>query len=399
MGIFSKSKEKGELMLVFDIRSSSVGGALIEVQKSGVPTIVLSIREPIILEKAVDVDRFLFSTIKPLDIVAKKILAAGIGAPKRVFCTLFSPWYVSQTRIISFKKDKSFVFTSALADELIKKETLVFQEEHLANYVKTGHKIRFIELKCIKTTLNGYEIQNPLDQKAKELEITIFISMSPEQVLSSIEGIIKKYFHHQNIKFSSFAMSSFAVVRNISTNQDNFLLIDVGGEMTDIFMMKKNTLRESISFPLGHHFFVRGIASALSCALDEAESLLSLLKDGHAETSTEKRLEPIVKELKKKWLEKFQESLANFSKDISIPSTIYLSADTDFMDFFGKIIETEQFNQYTFTESKFKIIFLNTETLHGLVEFEKNTLRDPFNIINSVYINHFLIYPTSINQA
>lgn len=399
MGIFSKDKEKGELVLIFDIRSSSVGGALVLARESGVPKIIFSIREPIILQKSLDTDQFLFSTIEPLNIIAKKISAAGIGVPKRIFCTLSSPWYVSQIRIISLKKDKPFIFSSKLADDLIKQEIHVFEEEHLAEYTKTGHQIRSIELKSIGTTLNGYEIQNPLDQKAEELEMTIFISMSPEQVISSIEGIIKKLFHHKSIKFSSFVMSSFAVVHNMHMGQENFLLVDIGGEITDISMIKKGVLRESISFPLGYHFIIRETASALSCTLPEAESFISLLKDGHAEKATEEKLAPIIDKLKMKWLEKFQESLANLSKDISIPSDIYLSADTNFMNFFSKIIETEQFNQYTLTESKFKINFLNTETLHDLVEFEGNTLRDPFIIIGSVYISHFFIYPARAGQV
>jgi len=49
MGIFSKPKEEKELALVFDIGSSSVGGAVFEIQKFGIPKIILSIREPIIL--------------------------------------------------------------------------------------------------------------------------------------------------------------------------------------------------------------------------------------------------------------------------------------------------------------------------------------------------------------
>lgn len=390
MGIFSVNKEKDELVLVFDIRSSSVGGALFKAQKSGIPKIIFSIREPIILQTSLDINQFLSSTINPLSDIAGKIAKAGLGVPKRIFCILSSSWYVSQIRIISLKKDVFFVFTSKLADDLIQKEILTFKEEHLEKYIHSGHKIRSIELKSIKIMLNGYETSHPLDQKVKELEMTIFVSMSPEQVLSKMEETIKKYFHPEKIKFISFTMSSFTVVRNMYLNQENFLLIDIGGEVTDISMTKKGILRESSSFPLGCNFMIRGIASALDCTLGEAESFLSLFKDGHAEIMTEKKLKPIIDKLKIEWLQKFQESLANLSNDISIPATIYLSVDKDFEDFFSKIIETEQFNQYTLTESKFKIIFLNTETLHGIATFEGNTIRDSFIIINSVYINHFL---------
>ena len=90
------------------------------------------------------------------------------------------------------------------------------------------------------------------------------------------------------------------------------------------------------------------------------------------------------------WLNKFQESLANLSNDISIPSTIYVAVDKDEADFFCQIIETEQFSQYSLTDSKFKVIFLSTEIFHSMAEFKSNTIRDTFLIIDSIYVCRFL---------
>ena len=232
-----------------------------------------------------------------------------MGAPKRIFCVLSSPLYVSQTRVISYKKNTPFVFTTKLADALIQKEIKIFQEEHLAKYTTVGGEVRSIELKNIKTMLNGYETANPLDQSAKELEMIIFISMSGEQILKKIENTIEKYFHFNQIKFSSFTMSFFTAVRDVFKQKDNFLLVDIGGEVTDI----------------------------------------------------------------------------------SIPSTIYIAIDKDLADFFSETIKSEQFSQYTLAESKFEVVFLSTELLHGIATFKEPIIREPFLIIDSIYINRFLI--------
>jgi hypothetical protein len=391
-GIFN-SKEHGELVLVFDIRSSSVGGALIKTNKTGVPSVLFTIREFIALKDEVKIDRLLFMTMQTLEVVVEKVFKAGFGVPKKFFCVIASPWHISQTRIINVKKDKPFVFSLDFADDLIKKEMRLFKEGYLEKYEKTKQKIRLVEMQSIRTMLNGYETHNPLDQKVEEVDMTLFISMSSDQILSAIEGVVKKYFHHEVIRFSSFTMASFNVILSLFSEQSNFLLIDIGGEVTDISMIKKNVPSESISFPMGRHFFILGIVKALSCTLAEAESYFSLLNAGHAEKTVNKKLTEIVNKLKTEWLVKFQDSLANLSRDISIPYTIYLSADKDFLHFFGQTIEGDQFNQYTLTESKFKIVFLDSETLHDIVFFEKDTLRDPFLMINAAYINHFLIYP------
>ncbi len=395
MGIFSffKDKHKEELILVFHIGSSYVEGAFFRTQKSGVPKIVFTVYEPIIILEEIDIDQFFSLTFKSLSVVARKLSRSGLGSPAKIFCILSSLWYGSQTRVIRLAKNTPFIFTLKLADSLTQKEINLFKEEHVEKYTHTGTKVLPIELKNMKTMLNGYETPTPLNKKAKELEMTIFISMSSEQFLEKVYEVTASNFHRKDIKFSSVAMVSFTVVRDMFPEVESFLLLHIDGEMTDIAMVKLGILSESISFPMGRNFITRGLAKKLSSTLDEANSLISLHKDGHTETGTEKNIEPIINKLKTEWLHKFQESLANLSSDISIPETIYMIVDKDLADFFREIVENEQFGQYTLTESKFKIIFLSTEIFHGKVTFDKNIIRNSnlaSLIADSVYINRFL---------
>lgn len=390
MGIFSIKKDEKELALVFDIRSSSVGGAFFEIQKQGIPKVISSIREPIHFENEIDIDKFLFLTIKSLEVVVGKMCMMGIGKPVKIFCVLSSPWYASQTRVIKLEKNTPFLFTSKLADDLIKKEIGIFEEEHLKNFSNTSNKTRLIEFKNMKTLLNGYQTSDPFNKKTKKLEMVVFLSIGGELILKKIEETIFRHFHSDNIKFSSFVMASFVVARDMFIDQESFLLVDIGGEVTDISMIKKDILSDSISYPLGYNFMIRRVAESLSCTLVEAKSLISLYKNDHAEEDTEKKLEPIMSKLKIEWLRGFQESLVNLSNDISIPATIFITIDQDLADFFSKIIKSEQFNQYTLSESEFKIVFLGVETLHGITTFKNNIERDPFIIIESIYINRFI---------
>ncbi len=385
----SSSNERDTLAVVFDIGSSSVSGALFWMRKSGVPKIVFSVREVIAPQNKISVEDFLSQTVKALHTVAGAIAQSGAGAPEKIFCVLSSPWYVSQNRLVRMEKTIPFVFTSKLADSLIAQEIKLFEEEHLAKYVESGNKVRAIELKNIKTMLNGYEVADPLNQKAKSLEMVFFVSMSGEDILSRVEEVAMKHFHKRQVKFCSFLMASFTVVRDMYLHQEDFLLVDIGGEVTDISMVKKNMLRESVSYPMGRNFIVRNIAEFLNINFDEAKSIFSLYKDGHAEQKVKEEIEPVISSSKSEWLKKFQASLANLSNDISVPATIFITIEKEFADFFSDIIKTEQFNQYTLTESKFQVIFLNTERLHGIAIFEEDAIRDTFLIINAIYINRF----------
>jgi len=391
MEIFSRQKKEKKLVLVFDIGSSSVGGSLFEIEKSGIPKILEVFREPIIFREKVDIDQFLFLTIKSLEIVASKLCLKGIGKPSQIFCILSSPWYVSSTRIIKFEKNTPFLFTSKLAEDLIKKEIALFKEEHLAQFSHPENKIKLIEFKNIKIMLNGYETSNPLDKKIEKLEIIIFLSISGDLILKQIEKTILKHFHvEENIKFFSFIMALFSITRDLFSHEDNFLLVDIGGEVTDISMVKKNALGSSVSFPLGRNFIIRKVADNLHCTLSEAKSFISLYKDGHAVESTFKKIEPVMSRIKTEWLKEFEKSLINISDDFSIPSTIFITIDPDLIDFFSKIIKNEQFSQYNLTDSGFKIIFLDSKIFHEIVTFKDGVNRDLFLTLESIFINRFI---------
>src|SRR3989344_3417574 len=389
MGIFSK-KKKEELALVFDVGSSAVSGALFYMGKDGTPKIIMNVSESIILEEKVNVEKFLRNTMETLKTVSSKICLAGKGAPRRVFVVLSSPWFVSQTRVIKYTKKDSFLFTSKLANELIEKEVKIFEEEYGVKYAHTENKVKPIELKNMKTRLNGYDSANPFNQSVKEVEMNIFVSLAQEKVLNGINKAIGRHFGHENIKFSSFIIASFTVARDVFINQENFLLVNIGGEVTDISMIKKDVLRESISFPMGCNFLIRNIADKLDISLEESKTYLSLYKDGHMEETILKKVEPAITLAKNEWLKNFQEFLSKLTNDISIPSTVFVTVDPHLSLFFSDTIKNEQFNQYILTESKFRVVFLGAQALHGIVNIKEEETRDPAVIIVSIYINRFL---------
>lgn len=387
---FGFSKKKEELVLSLHIGSAAVGGALVRVDGSDTPNIIFSAIEPIAIEEKLNTEKFLSKTLQAVERVAEQVHKAALGAPSRIFCVLGSPWYASQMRVVQLKKNTSFIFTEKLADELIQKEIKLMSEEHASLYGNKENAIRAIELKNIKTTLNGYETSEPLGKKTREVEMVLFISIAGEKTLQKIEESIKKHFQFESIKFSSFAMASFTVVRDTNPAHDSFILVDVGGELTEILMVKKNVLHDSISYPAGRNFFTRSLAQDLGSTLSEARSLISLWKDGHAEERVAARIGETLGSLRSEWLRQFETSLGSISADISIPSRIFITADPILADFFAETIQKEQFSQYTLAEAKFDITVVDTKFLHNLAMFEDQATRDPFLILDSVYINRFL---------
>ncbi len=390
MGIFSKKKEDGELALVFDLGSSSVGGAFFEINKNGPARMVFSVRESITFENEMDPGRFLLLALKTLEKVSNKASLSGFRRPSRIFCVLSSPWYASQTRVIKLEKNVPFPFTSKLADSLIQKEISLFEKENLHNLKEGSDRPSLLEFKNMKVLLNGYETDDPYGKKCKKLQMAVYLSMSGEKTLERIRDSIFKYYHTKDILFSTFAFSSFITVRDLFPHERDFLLMDICGEVTDISSIKKDALLNSISFPLGRNFFIRKIAGQENCSLAEAGGLFSAYREGHLGGSPGKKLAPFMGKLEKEWVSELEKSLLNLSENGSLPSTIFVSTDENLSDFFGQLIKSEGFSQYLKTDSKFKIIFLSPQVLHKTVSFGGEVSRDPFLTIETVYLNRFV---------
>jgi hypothetical protein len=156
-------------------------------------------------------------------------------------------------------------------------------------------------------------------------------------------------------------------------------------------LAKKDALCSSISFPLGYNYFIRSVAMSLECSLDEAKSFIALYRNNHASTDVENKLKPIIEKLKLDWISQFQESLIFLSNNIFISSTIFMTVDEELADFFTEAIKNEEFNQYAFTESKFRVVYLGSQMLHGIAEYKKDVRHDSFITIESIYINRFLV--------
>ena len=167
---------------------------------------------------------------------------------RNVFYALSSPWCVSQTKIIKIKKDKPFEISIDSIEGVISGE----EKKFLSGDSTESSKI--IEKKIIEAKLNGYKMTEIYGKKAKDIELAFFVTLAPEYVLKEVKDAGRKYFNFRSSNFHSFALSSFSAIREIYSDKENFMFIDVHGELTDLSVIKDSVLVENFSFPEGKTF-------------------------------------------------------------------------------------------------------------------------------------------------
>ena len=155
------------------------------------------------------------------------------------------------------------------------------------------------------------------------------------------------------------------------------MLVDVGGENTDIGLFKDSVLQSLISVPHGTHHFVRELGK--SCALDKnaAMSKLNLLYEDNLQDEECEKSKEILKKVEKKWLAEVQEAVEGEWNTEVIPPTIFMTVDNSASRLFKTIITSREGYTNSLKINREPIIhIMNNKTVNALCDYDKDVAKD-----------------------
>ena len=376
--------------IVFDIGSASVGAALVVFNNdTNKINILYDTRVFIAFQDKLE-DRYLtFAMISALKKVTENIQDKGINRLsderikikniKDVFCILSSSWYEVQIKNLKFKEEKPFNISSKFISAILDEESKKFTES----------RGKLIEKNVIQILLNGYNTNNPYGKEALTVDTTIFISSMSGEIQDRIKDILETVFTSSDVSFNTFALASFSVVRDIFKTEKNFLLLDISGEMTDIILVRNETITKIASFKLGRNFLIRKTASSLNTIVEEAHSLIRLFMDGKSKDTESEKIKVILNEAKGEWLSFLRKILSDFSEGFSLPKTVLLTVDTDMGRWFIDIIKNDEFSSHTLAEEPFTVVELSSRILNEYCTMPESSTKgcDPFLALEALFVH------------
>lgn len=388
MGLFSFSSHQKEVALIVDVGSASVGAsfALISSEPKTQPVITGSARIPLEFQEHLRFDRFVNLMLGAVEASILSLVKISKEKPESIHCFMASPWYASQVRKTSLKKNKKFVFTDELFNSLVNEEAKRFQEEEVANYARLKEHTYFIEKQVVDVSLNGYHMENPFGVTAQNAELSVFFSIAPEHIVIKIRERIEKILPHRPIVFHTFLLPFFTTIRDIFNEHRDFLLIDVGGEVTDIALIKDQNIKESISFPLGRNFVLRRSAELFKKSIEEMRSLFFLMTEGKLEASVKEKTAKIFFLVRQEWLKMFHEALLSISSKTLLPNAVFLASDADVLRWFMESIMSEEYGQYALSAEKFTVIPVGLSVLSKHILFDGTIEKDQFMALEALYL-------------
>lgn len=391
MGLFPKKERAGErFVAIFDIASASVGGAFVRLDGGKMPEIIFTTREDIPFQEKVRFSRFLESMRKTLESVFVSMQKAGGGvAIEASFCILSSPWYASQTRLIQYDRPEPFIVTKKGIEKLLEKEIELFKESKVFQRARANDEPPvIIESKSIQVKLNGYPVTKPIGKQTRLLEIALYLSVTPQNIHTTIKNSIMKFWSAPVVHFSSFSFTAFDTIRDLFSQEESFLFMDISGEVTDLSLARGGVLLESISFPSGKHMLIRSLIEKLGTTPTAAISDMKLYLEGKATKEHSDRIESILSEATEEWLVFFRDALAQIGEEFPLPKMIFYTADEDVARWYANTV-TEKV-RVDGEDTAFALKFLGTELLKNFVSTDTTTHADPFLEIETLFARKYL---------
>ncbi|HUC89053.1 MAG TPA: hypothetical protein VMR49_03420 [Candidatus Paceibacterota bacterium] len=378
MGFLFKQKNNARKAIIFDIGSGSVGGAFAHISSdaNSLPTIIKSFRKEIKFRGEFSPDLFIKDTISALNSVAISIYNEKIGVPDEIVCVLASPWYLSETRTIKISKEHSFIFREKFASDLIKKEISKLNSEYQKKYKGIDSVPELIENRIMSVLLDNHRDENPIGKSAKSLEMSMLASLSPKLFLNKMRDTLSNTLNSRNISFSSFMLASYLAVRDKYVSPDSYILLDIGGEITDIGIVSRGVLETSISFPFGKNTFLRHLCANLHMELRDAGELLNLFMADIMEEKRKNKIKPIIESIKDLWHKSFRQCVYDLRGKLQIPKTVFLTADADIKELFIDAMKRDR---------KCAVVTLEGQEFLNMCSIKDN-ICDPFLMIEAIAI-------------
>lgn len=365
-------------ILVVDIGTATVNGFLVRASPGRTPEILSSKRLDLKLGEDLDFGR-VWRQVK----TALRDLAVSLKGDWRgqhldtVFAVLSSPWYVSQSRLVHMEPQEEFFVTERILADLVREEEELFKKKMQERLSLAPGELVLLESNVMKTALNGYRVRSPFKKKARFFDMAVYTSLARKEVVENISEIFRQAWREADVKIHSEPIVLFQALQGALDFEEGFLLLDVGGEITEIFLMRGFMIENVATFPRGGNFLARRLAARLGVSPQEATGFLKVQGRGDAKESLKNALSSSLEDGSSQWADFFSKALTEISRVGYLPPTLVFLGGGAGIDALKAKTESESLSKFTILGKPFRTLTVLPEHISKSLEGTAVDRKDP----------------------
>ncbi len=376
---------KRSFSINFLIDTASLSVSLVEYKKNKNPLIYFVLNESVpqasdagdgLIKSVIDTLQILHTKLAPE--LAKVEASLGVKIPLTLSrYILSSSWVVTQTALVSLKKDVPITVDQALVQSLLstQKEKL----KNTASSLITSQNLLALESETVQIRLNGYETALPYGKKTEKIDIAFWLSWIP---LGLSEKISTTFPLFSTVKKHSFLLALFSLLRT-RLEGDDYVIVDVGSNLSEWVVVKKGVVTETISIPFGYNNLNKKVSEVHGVDQGLSDSALTQHDDSVIDVSGQ---HSFVGEAQDIWVEEMSKYITDLSLRTYIPHLLYLHAPDQYLSFFDKALEKLSTKGTVANVSLFSVVPITDEFTKTFVDFKEDVVRDSDQALSALFI-------------
>lgn len=386
MSIFNFKKK--DLVAVIDISDFAVTGCLINIQKDATPEIVFNCKKEIPFQDHFSFKRLFYAVSRSILSVSEAIHSSGMGRPGRILCVLGPHLYMSQTRIVKAKYDKPIIVTKKIIDDIVSSDLQDFYlKGEFKEFIDRSSSNTVLEKNNMKIRVNGYESADPFGKEASEIEVSVFISVTSNGFLSDIRRIISSVFHNDEIYFGTFSFSIFNATRDCFSKNEDFIVFEVGSEITNLGIIKDGIIEETFSFPIGTSSLLRKIIGRFGTIYEDALASVKMHNEETSIVSVKCKIQKEIDDLEEEWVSSLRHIFDKISGHYLIPERFFLFCDKDFRLIFSSFLKKMRIKNMLSQNAEQKVEILDHNFFSSYCKNKCNDTLESGIIMDSIFAN------------
>ena len=392
---FSFFKKKPSLSFVFDVRDSSISVAVARFEADKKPEMILCQNFEFKYQDSINHKEYLSYMIKTLDkaiIFARRSLVK-IGNKEKIGTHYFfigSPWSASESKTIKIIKDKPFEINNSVLEKIIVGEELAI-EKNIEEQTK-DFNWKVLEERIIQSKLNGYKIDNIFGKKTTNLTIELFVSFIPYEIKDKLSAYmdekIGKHFKQQN---NSCILSSYSFFRDLYSNKNDFIYVDLGKLVTDVYVVRDDIIFGIASIPFGEENIIQTSLSKTNLSRDIFMSHINIGQDKKFDLISHNSGEDLLRAGFDLWKTKLKNSLSKICTEMNIPNSMFTITNSVISSMLARELSNkEKDKQFEILDSKIEVSVITEGVLNNLILNSKVFASEPYIKMDLVFLDKML---------